>query len=53
MDYRALLVKYMAFVGQEEGVDFVSHFGSSSKGLTWTEAEIAELKKISKEAARL
>jgi hypothetical protein len=45
MDYRELLVKYMAHIGEQEGIYFLGYLG---KG--FSEEEKAELQKLSKEA---
>lgn len=44
MNYKQLLIKYMAHVILEEGTDFMSDYRRSKH---FTDAEWAELKKIS------
>lgn len=46
MDYRDLLVRYMAHVGEMEGVDFTRQLNNK----LFTDEEIEELKQISKDS---
>jgi hypothetical protein len=51
IDYRALLVRYMAVVLENEGINFLPFRDYGIE--PWSEDELAELKKISDEASTL
>jgi hypothetical protein len=54
IDYRDLLARYMDFVGQEEGVTFVSRLRRPGRrGPAFTEEEVLELEAINAELPRL
>lgn len=49
MDYRALLVKYIDYVGEMEGVTYISQLSEESVREPFTREEIAELKVLDTE----
>ena len=49
IDYKLLLIKYIAIVSSAEGVDFISREGASDEGITSVE-ENNELRKLSKDS---
>ena len=49
IDYRDLLKRYMDFVGQEEGVTFVSRLRRPGRRPAFAEEEIEELETINAE----
>lgn len=51
MDYKTLLTKYIALVGNCEGVTFVGHIGESYAGVKFTDEEIAALQAAEIESA--
>lgn len=50
MDYRDLLIRYMAHVGEQEGTYFL---GALKRSDTFTEEEVEEFKKLGDEADRI
>lgn len=49
MDYRELLKKYINYIIEVEGVDYITACESFMLGRIMTEEEISELKKIAEE----
>lgn len=48
MDYKALLIKYMAHVISSESIDYISYINDGfHSGVEFTEDEIKELENIS------
>lgn len=52
MDYRELLMKYIAHVGDCEGITYVHHIGQRSDSVKFTEDEKAELKRLDDESRK-
>lgn len=49
MDYKSLLVKYIAYVGLSEGVNFIDYPDDQNKAI-FTDAEFSELEKLAADA---
>lgn len=50
IDYKLLLLKYMAIVSNAEGVDFLAREGEADDNIT-SASENSELRKLSKESS--
>lgn len=49
IDYRALLLKYIAHVGQEEGETYIDRLEGADYYPQFSQEEVAELLKLDKE----
>lgn len=52
MDYQQLLIKYMAHVLEREGIDYLEQTNTHRDSVAFTDAELAELERISQEARK-